>query len=94
LKNVLSGGKLPVGSYTFYLKYSDAYGNETDVIAESGVISCFIGENYRKQQGGISQDSSNKMIRLELINLDTAYDYVYLYYVHNTSDYVEVLNTN
>ena len=37
-----SGGNLSVGNYHFYFKYSDADGNETDWVAESGLVSVFI----------------------------------------------------
>jgi len=38
-----NGGKLNCGSYTFFFKLADADGNETEVIAESGVVQCHIG---------------------------------------------------
>jgi hypothetical protein len=31
-------GKLSCGAYTFYFKLSDADGNETEVVAESGIV--------------------------------------------------------
>lgn len=31
---------------SFYFKLADADGNETDFIAESGLVSIFIGEYY------------------------------------------------
>jgi hypothetical protein len=41
--DTLPGGFLKVGNYILYLTYADADGNETDIVAESGIISCFIG---------------------------------------------------
>jgi hypothetical protein len=38
-----NGGKLSCGTYTFYFKLADADGNETEVIAESGIVQCHIG---------------------------------------------------
>lgn len=32
-----------MGNYHFYIKLSDADGNETDFVAESGLVSVFIG---------------------------------------------------
>ena len=40
---VYSGGELPVGNYTFYFKLSDGDGNEADVVAESGLVTVYIG---------------------------------------------------
>jgi hypothetical protein len=40
---VTSGGNLKVGNYHVYFKLSDADGNETDFVGESGLISVFIG---------------------------------------------------
>jgi hypothetical protein len=34
---------MPIGNYHFYFKYMDADGNESDFIAESGLVSIFIG---------------------------------------------------
>jgi hypothetical protein len=44
-KGVSSGGNLKVGNYHFYFKLSDADGNETDFVGESGLVSIFIGFN-------------------------------------------------
>lgn len=41
----MRGGNLKVGNYTIYIKYCDADDNETDFVAESGIISCFIGND-------------------------------------------------
>ena len=37
------GGQVRCGNYTYYFKYADADGNETDFIAETGMISVYIG---------------------------------------------------
>jgi hypothetical protein len=42
-QGVTSGGNLKVGNYHFYFKLSDADGNETDFIGETGLVSVFIG---------------------------------------------------
>ena len=43
LVDINSGGNLKCGNYHFYFKLADADGNETDFIAESGLVSIFIG---------------------------------------------------
>jgi hypothetical protein len=42
-KGVCSGGNLSIGNYHFYFRLSDADGNETDFIGESGLVSVFVG---------------------------------------------------
>ena len=38
-----TSGNLKVGNYVFYFKLADSDGNETDFIAESGIVTCHIG---------------------------------------------------
>lgn len=83
-----NGGTLPVGNYTLYIKYADADDNETDFVAESGIISCFIG-NYSDPpsvNGGYREMSSNKYISISITNIDAAYDYIKVYYTRSNSD--------
>ena len=83
-----NGGTLPVGNYTLYIKYADADNNETDFVAESGIISCFIG-NYNDPHsvnGGYRDMNSNKYISITISNIDAAYDYIKVYYTRSTSD--------
>ena len=47
------GGNLSVGNYHFYFKYTDGDGNDTDFVAESGLVSIFIGESPNNIQSGI-----------------------------------------
>ena len=44
-EGVINSGSLKVGNYTFYFKYCDYDGNETDIIAESGLVSIFKGND-------------------------------------------------
>lgn len=80
------GGNLKVGSYTFYFKLVDDDGNESDVVAESGLVSCYIGNinNPQSQRGGFENENSYKTVRFTLKNLDTAYSYVNVYYIRST----------
>jgi len=65
---VLTTGNLPVGNYVLYFKYCDEDGNETDFVAESGIISIFKG--YDKDpftiDGGERDMDSNKSINVTL----------------------------
>lgn len=84
---VSSGGDLKVGNYHFYFKLSDADGNETDFIGESGVVSVFIGYNdYYSVNTGTKNENSFKQVSFQLSNLDSSYDYVTVYYSRSTSE--------
>jgi len=85
---VSTGGNLPVGNYHFYFKLSDADGNETDFIGESGVVTCYIGNMNEPGsiQGGIRDQSSFKAVHFRLSNLDASYSNVVVYYTRYTSD--------
>ena len=85
---VSSFGNLKVGNYVIYIKYSDADDNETDFVAESGIISCFKGNDGDpfSIDGGIKDENSNKSITLTITNIDEAYDYIKVYYTRVTSN--------
>ena len=82
-------GDLPVGQYCFYFTYCDSDDNESDFIAESGLIPIFIGNDSDpySMDGGIKNQSSNKGIQLRLNNLDKSYNYIKVYYVRYFADY-------
>jgi len=87
------GGALNSGNYVFYFKYCDADGNESDIIAETGIISCYIGKlnDPFSTRAGIQDEVTNKIINLTLNNLDTTYDFINVYFTRATSDYSESL---
>ena len=82
-------GNLPVGSYCFYFTYCDADDNESDYIAETGIIPVFIGSDGDpfSIDGGIKNQNSNKGVKLRLGNLDKSYNYLKVYYVRYFADY-------
>jgi hypothetical protein len=81
-----SGGNLKVGNYHLYFKLSDADGNETDFVGESGLISVFKGFNDPSSiTSGQADENSYKAIQIQLTNIDTAYSYVYVYYSRYTA---------
>ena len=86
---VTDGGKLPVGNYHFYFKYSDADGNETDFVAESGLVSVFIGNTQFSCNTGFRNENSHKSVQFTLSNIDSAYQYVTVYYTRSASDILE-----
>lgn len=83
---VYNGGSMPVGNYHFYFKYADADGNETDYIAESGLVSVFIGNEPTSIKTGFRDENSHKIVQFSLSNIDSAYQYVTVYYTKSTSD--------
>lgn len=89
-----SGGNLKVGNYHFYIKLSDADGNETDFVAESGLVSVFIGfGNPDSLTTGVKNQNSFKTVNLYMSNIDSAYDYLYVYYSRYTTEQGENFNT-
>ena len=84
--NVYQNGNLPVGNYHFYFRYVDADGNETDFVAESGMVSIFKGSQHGSIHSGFRDENSYKSIRFILSNVDSAYQYVNVYYTRSTSD--------
>lgn len=79
------GGDLPVGNYVLYFKYSDDDGNETDFVAESGIISMFIGNSPESINGGYQDMSTSKIIKFMIENIDPGYSYVKVYLTRKTS---------
>ena len=92
LKNITQGGNLKVGNYVFYFKYADADGNETNIAAQSGLCPCYCGTGS-KINGAYADYNSGKQISLQLTNLDTTFDYIYLYYSRYSSDQFELTST-
>lgn len=80
------GGNLSVGSYTFYFKYVDDDGNESDFFAESGQIQIFIGTTPHSIYSGFRDENSHKSVDFTLTNMDSAYQKVVVYYTKTTSD--------
>lgn len=89
-----SGGNLKIGNYHFYIKYSDADGNETDFVAESGLVSVFIGFGAPNSlTTGTKNENSFKTVNLYISNIDPSYDYLYVYYSRYTAEQGENFNT-
>ena len=81
-----SSGNMKVGNYHFYFKYSDADGNESDWVAESGLVSIFIGSSPQSVNTGIRDENSIKSVRFKLSNIDIGYNYVKVYYTRYSAD--------
>lgn len=81
-------GDLKVGNYIFYFTYCDADENETDIVAESGVVSIFKGQNGSPNSidGGFRDENSYKSVSFTLKNIDSEYSYIKVYYVRYSAD--------
>lgn len=94
-KGLKIGGQLPVGNYVFYAVACDKDGNESNIICESGMIPVFLGTDGDpfSVNGGLENQLSDKIIQLELQNIDDAYKYIKLYYSKATASNNEFSNT-
>ena len=93
LKTVYQGGQLSVGNYHFYLTYADADGNETDFVAESGMVSLFLGNDVYSSRQGFRNENSFKGIKLGLTNIDPGYSYINVYFTRCTGDIFQNADT-
>ena len=88
LLGVQSGGQFKGGNYTFYVKFGDADYNQTDVVAESGIVSIFNGNDGVPStiSGTLLDERTDKMIHLAIIGLNHIYSKIYIYYSREYSD--------
>ena len=81
-----SSGNMKIGNYHFYFKYSDVDGNESDWVAESGLVSVFIGNTPQSVNTGIRDENSIKSVKFKMSNIDIGYAYVKVYYTRYSAD--------
>ena len=81
-----TNGNMKVGNYHFYFKYADSDGNESDWVAESGLVSVFLGSTPYSANTGIRDENSIKSVRFKLSNIDIGYSFVKIYYTRYTAD--------
>lgn len=93
-RGIFNAGNLSIGNYHFYFKYLDADGNESDFIAESGLVSIFIGQTPYNIHTGVRNENSHKGVQFKLTNLDSGYQYLAIYYTKSTSDILENSTTS
>lgn len=88
LIEVTSGGQLKGGNYTFYLKFGDADYNQTDIVAESGIVSIFKGNDCTPSviSGTVLDERTDKMIHLNIDGLNHTYSKIYVYFSREYSD--------
>lgn len=88
LIEVTAGGQLKGGNYTFYLKFGDADYNQTDIVAESGIVSIFKGNDCTPSviSGTVLDERTDKMIHLSIKGLNHTYSKIYVYFSREYSD--------
>ena len=88
LLGVQSGGQFKGGNYTFYVKFGDSDYNQTDVVAESGIVSIFNGNDGVPStiSGTLLDERTDKMINLRILGLNPVYSKIYVYYSREHSD--------
>lgn len=88
LNKVSYFGQLMGGNYTFYLKYLDDDFNQTDIVAETGIISIFHGsfDDVKTCHGAFMDERTDKSIILNLSNIDTSFSYFNLYFTRSSCD--------
>ena len=88
LLDVKAGGQFKGGNYTFYIKFGDSDFNQTDIVAESGIVSVFNGNNAVPStiSGTLLDERTDKMIGLGITGLNPIYSKIYIYYSREYSD--------
>lgn len=81
-----AGGKLPVGTYQYYIRFGTINKNETGIIAETGLIPIYHGNTIGTIKGGKSGEETECAVEFKLNNIDSNFDHVSLYFVRNTGD--------
>ena len=87
-KNVLSCGVLAGGNYTFYMKYVDGDGNESDFVAETFQVPIYKGSIFRPNtvSGALVDEKTNKAVLLMCTELERSFQKLKIYYTRETSD--------
>lgn len=86
LIRVGESGQLMGGNYVFYIKYCDEDFNESDIVAESSIVSVFKGSLPNTINGTLLDERTNKHIDLKISNIDNSFKKFYLYFSRDTSD--------
>lgn len=84
-----NAGNMKAGVYTFFFKLCDADGNETEIIAESGIVQCHIGNVCTQPKEGIrmgmQDENTSKAICFKLTHIDAGFDFIHVYYARQSS---------
>jgi hypothetical protein len=83
----LGDGSFQCGSYIFYFRLADSYGNMSNVIQHSSVVQVHVGEVGAYQvRMGMQDENAGKSVSFELSGLDGGFDYIRVFYERTSSD--------
>ena len=87
-KQLRTCGALSGGNYTFYMKYVDGDGNESDFVANTFQIPIFKGTVGipKTISGTLVDEVTDKAIVLYFTDVDTSFQSIKLYFSRETSD--------
>lgn len=90
-----NGGQLPCGNYTFYFKLADADGNETEIVAESGLVCVHVGKTNDpfSIRMGMKDENTDKAVNFTITNISSGFDFVHVYYARSSSSSDQVTAT-
>jgi len=86
LNDIISGGNLTSGNYTFFFRYSTVEKNKTDITCQTFPISVYSGTSLTGSdsiKAGVT--NSSKSVSLLLSGLDTSYAFIHVDYALETS---------
>lgn len=82
----LSSGGFKCGSYIFYFRLADSYGNLSNVIQHSSIVQIHVGEVESYQiRMGMQDEQAGKSVKFKLTGLDSGYDYIRVFYERTSS---------
>lgn len=94
-EGIHNGGSFKCGSYVFYFKLSDADGNLTNTVQESGIVQVYIGQpGSKKIRMGMQDENAEKCIKFKLKDIDSGFDYVRIFYERVSSDESQAIVNN
>ena len=83
----LGDGSFQCGSYIFYFRLADSYGNMSNVIQHSSVVQVHVGEVGAYQvRMGMQDENAGKSVSFKLSGLDGGFDYIRVFYERTSSD--------
>ena len=82
--SIEDGGQLTYGNYVYIFEYMTEDFNATDVVGQSSVCSVFSGTSVNNTKGGFQTDAANKLVKLDLSNVDTDFKYFRVHFKYSS----------
>lgn len=84
LDGVYPGGKVGLGNWQYFFAYATEDGLETEIIAETFNVPVTLGNKVSNVSGGRQTgELSDKLVKIQLSNLDSSFSHVVVYAVHS-----------